>query len=253
MKFLKRVFISILVLCVLYCGAWMFMAYKTNQSLKQFYTVDAKAAGIEFYGEQPKLSGFPLVPTIIYRDGFRYNDTDFKFNSLSLKGFPIPTRPVTLKMDGNIVITNNATKQALNFDRLHLSMITPTSTPIDTTQAEIAKWQKNVGKMTVHDFLIQSRSIHITGQGYVGLDSNLQPIALLPSKVKGYEEMVSFLIKQKTIKPLVGAIALSALNGMATTDETTNEKRVEFDVKLQNRQLSLGPLNTLRLPPVVWE
>ncbi len=252
MKFLKRFFISIIFLFFIYCGVWLFMAYKTNQHLEQLYTVDAQSMGIQFYGEQPKMSGFPLTPTIIYRDGFSYNNSDIKFDTLSLKGFPFPFLPLTLKMDGNIIVTNNTTKQTLNLDTLLLTVTILNSTPQESTQAEMAKWQKNVGEITVRDFLIQSGSVKIRGEGTVGLDRNLQPTALLPSEVTGHEEMISFLIKQKTIKPLVGAIALSALNGMTTIDETTGQKRVEFDVKIQNRQISLGPLNTLRLPEITW-
>jgi hypothetical protein len=64
--------------------------------------------------------------------------------------------------------------------------------------------------------------------------------------------MITALIKQDAIKPVVGAVTLSTLKNLELVDEATGRNIVQFNIVINNRQLSIGPLKIATFPPVIW-
>lgn len=252
MNFIKKTAISLLFLAVLYTGGWFFMAYKINQSMGQFYTTDAPALGYKFYGEQPKVYGFPLAPTITYTKGFENKSALVTFDELTVKGFPIPTFSLDLMIRNNLNIQDKNTRQSIDLDFLTARILIPTSLPKSSHQVDIQEWQESVGAIDVKDFTTAKSGMTIKAAGTIGLDTQLQPTLYQDATIKGHEALIEFLVETGALKPLPAALALSALNAMVQENPKTKEREVNLSIKIQDRVLFLGPMRTISLPRVNW-
>ncbi len=252
MKKLYTSLFSLIFVAALYSSAWFFMGYKINQAINQFYTQDAPANGITFLGEKPKLSGFPAVPFVTYTKGFKKGDLSVTFSKLRVIGFPIPTFPIAINIDHDLTIQDNKTKKSLTLDYLRTTLEIPKSFPRSSKKNDVLKWQKEVERIDIKHFKTAKENMKINATGFAGLDNNLQPTLNLDTDIKNHEELIQFFVKTGELKPLPAALALSALNAMAKTDLQTNEHAVNLKVKIQDQTLFLGPIRTIKLPPVYW-
>lgn len=252
MKFIRSLFLFVIITGALYSGAWFGLAFYMNNYIDNFYNEDGPRMGIILEGQQPKVSGFPFEPVISYRRGFEYEGSKFSFKEMTLTGFPIPYFPVTLDINGNVTLENKNIKQQIKFDHIKLGFIAPKYIPQNSDKNEVKKWQREIGRIEIEDFLIKAGSVELSGDGFIGLDRNLQPETMLSSYIAGYEEMITALIKQDAIKPVVGAVTLSTLKNLELIDEATGRNIVQFNIVIENRQLSIGPLKIATFPPMVW-
>ena len=251
-KFLKAVGF-VIGLVVLYTGLWFFAAYRVNQSVEKYYTVDGPAAGITFYGELPKVSGFPGKLTLTYRKGFATDKLTVTFPEIKVSAYPVPGLPLTATAAQGLDLKNLHTHQVLGLGYLETIITIPRSLPETTRQADIQKWQQGHQEITLRKIEAQAQKMQILAKGAVSLDTNLQPILLLDSKIYQYEELINYLVNTGQLKSLPAALALSALNAMAQTDIETNQTFAQFDILLQDRQVFLGPVKTIKVPAVIWK
>lgn len=225
------------------------MGYKINETIDQFYTNNTN---IEFYGTKPILSGFPLVPVITYNKGFSTKDVKVTFSKITISGFPIPTQPLTITIKDGLGIIPTQTSKSLDLDYLKAILIIPKSLPASARKKDIRVWQEAVNHIKIQNIETAKAGMDIFAKGQVGLNENLQPILDLNSIMTGHEDMVQFLVETGELKPLPAALALSALNAMVKTDPQTNESFVDLKVRIQDRVLFLGPIRTVKLPPIYW-
>ncbi len=227
------------------------MAHQINKSIDQFYNVDGPAQGIEFYGSQPNVTGFPFKPTILYEKGIRVQDTYIYFSSISIKAFPIPNLPLNiLTPDGaNIKYDNHI----VALDYIDASFKIPKSLPNSIKKNDIKKWQENVGFIELLESQITKEDLIIKSKGLIGLDNILQLDVTLDLNLQGYESFIQTLVEMDAIKPFVGALTLSGMNGMALTDAKSGQKYVTIDFTIQNQQATLGPIKIGNLPPIQWQ
>lgn len=249
---LKKLLIIFVVLGVLYSGAWGYMAYKMGEIITQYYTIDGPAKGIAFYGEAPRISGFPFSPIITYKDGLEKDNVLIYFDTLTLSGFPIPTRSMTLEINGDISLVDKNTDIKIDADRFMVKFIVPKSLPASARKSDIANWQKDVGTLTLLDALFATKTVNIEGAGTFGLDDNLQITTDLKTKTFGYDALISFFVETGDINPFVGALTISGLNALAVDDPLTNKKYVELDIIINKSQIYLGPLTLGRAAQIVW-
>lgn len=252
MKVFKYLFFFTLAALLLYCGFWLYMAQTINAEVNQFYDIDGPESGYEFYGDKPKLSGFPFTPVLSYDKGFSHGDTSIKFDTLTIETFPIFSRLVTLTIN-DIAIQSTSTQQLFEIDEFKTTLITPDYFPEELTQRQVSLWQKNVGAIDFKKIAINKNNMLIEASGPIGLDSNLQPSLNLNTKITDYDKLIHFMSAETSeLSPFAASLALTVLNGMATTDETTGRKFVQLDIQIKNRKLIAGPIQTITIPKVTW-
>lgn len=249
MKKLKSLILVTITLSAFYSGAWFFMGYKINQSVDHFYTENKN---ISFYGEKPVLSGFPFAPVMTYHKGFTTKNMKMNFSEITVKGFPIPTWPLTVNINKPLTLTATQTHKSLKLDHLKAVITIPKSFPKSTKKNDVSAWQKTVGHINVKSFKTAKAGMKIFAKGHIGLDDNLQPILDLNSTITDHAKLVQFFVETGELKPLPAALALSALNAMVQTTPKTNEDYVDITLKIQDRVLFLGPIRTIKLPPIYW-
>jgi hypothetical protein len=252
MKTLKIILSIFILLSCVYSGAWFYMAHIINQKLTQFHYGDAPQMGINFYSEIPRVSGFPFEPKIIYRDGFKRDEIFIYFDELVIKGFPIPTRPISVSAPNDFRIKSLDGSINIALDYVDLEFIAPKSLPQSGYEFHIKQWQEEVGKIDVIRYNFASKNLIVNSKGSVGLDDNLQLDVFLNTKTFDYESFINFLVSIGTIQPFVGALSLSGMNSIAQKDKISGEKFVDLDFKIKDQQMSFGPIDITKISPIRW-
>lgn len=251
MKFLKYFIITFIFVALTYCGSWFVMAHQLKKVVKQFYNIDGPLLGYNFYGDEPAISGFPFKPILTYDKGFAKGDYGITFKQIMITAIPYAGMPLNLEAS-DIIVQNSINGKRFDFDKLYSTLKIPTALPKDTSRAELAEWQKNVGEIKFDNIEIHKQELISITKGTIGLDSDLQPIAMLRTTMTDYAQLINFLIQTGELKQLPAAIALSVLNGMAQKDDVSDKEFVTFDVQLMNRKLSIGPIQAVTVPTVNW-
>jgi hypothetical protein len=228
------------------------MAQRIDDYLTQYYTVDGPAEGIQFYGEKPVVSGFPFAPVVTYKDGFEKDNVLIYFDTLIISGFPIPSLPIMIEASGDIQLVNQNIKEKIKADKIDLKFIMPRYFPRSAQKQDIAQWQQDVGTVEIMGADFINSEVNIHGEGLLGLDQNLQLSSHLKTKTYGYESAINFFVGLGTVKPFVGALAISGLNSIALTDPTTYKNYVELTIMVKNRELFFGPIKIDSLPQIEW-
>ena len=253
MKFIKSFFIVIIFLTLVYLSGWLYLAHKTNKEIDMAFEEAQTNETIEFYGEKPKVSGFPAKPSLTYKKGLKYGDMDITFDDFTVTASPLPGQDLDFKFD-NLFMRNTLSEQNLEINELSGTIKIPKSIPETMTKEHLVPWQKDVGQIYFKDIYINKNSMIARAEGPIGLDENLQPTMLLKSKITDYDKLITFMAKEASeLSPIAAGVARVVLDGMAKTDETTGQKYVEFDILIKDRKLSLGPIKAIKLPKIEWE
>ena len=251
-KLFKLLILTPLIITVIYCGTWFFMAQKLKEGVNQFYEVDGIAQGYKFYGKKPALSGFPFKPVITYNKGFSKDNLNVQFEELTITAIPLPKQPLNIKIIQPSIQTSD-TGQVYEANEIKATLIIPKYLPSKMTKAQLTPWQKEIGKIDIRSLEINKNSMMTTAHGFIGLDKKLQPTSDLDTTIENYENLIRFMsVETSELKPIPAAIALGVLNSMAQTDKATGKKFVKLKVRVKNQKLHLGPIK-LRVPTVNWD
>ena len=244
--------IILFLLGVIYLGLWQYSANWFKCEIDNLYK-HAEKSGVEFLGPKPVLTNFPFVPEIHYTVGIKAGNAAVMFPALRLRGYPIPFTTLQISFPQGVSLDGIADPAIWSLDALTAELAIPYRLPASFTQEDITKWQSTGGKIDVRDYLLQKQALESTGKGMFAFDENLQPIFLLESTVKNYESFIADQKDKGLIDGFPAAIGATLLNGLARTDEKTGEKIVHLDVSVKNRMLTVGPLQVLEFPLIVWD
>ena len=249
---MKKLLLFIIVLPLIYCGIWFYIAHQIKTQAHHLYDVEAPKNGYEFLGDKPKISGFPAKHIITVEKGIQIEGTKIEFEKATIKALPLPNQAIDIDIN-KISVYDPVQKQLYEIDNISATLIAPKSLPETLTKQELIPWQKDVGKIDIKNIEILKNSMEITAHGSVGLDSDLQADIHLQTKMTDYAQLIHFMTAETSeLSPIAGAIALSVLNGLAKSDPETGKKFVEFDLLIKNNRLTLGPLKSIKVPKIEW-
>jgi len=132
---------------------------------------------------------------------------------------------------------------------------------IDATGAELPSglnadslevWRFNGGAFDITNLAIMYGPLGMKGAGTFALDGNLQPVGAFTAKITGYNAAIDALSRIKAIPPGNAAIAKIALGAIAKVPNGGGPKMIEVPLTAQDQYLSVGPVQLLRLPQIVW-
>jgi len=249
---MKKLLLIPFVLVTVYCGGWYYIAKELNNGIHQFYETDGPLLGYQFYGDKPKLSGFPFKPVVTYKKGFAKDGVNFEFDTIKIKAYPLPTQPLSANIK-NLSIQVAKSKRRYDMDQLKTTIIIPKFMPEDVTRPNIITWQKDVGQIDITYLELNKDTITAQASGAIGLDDNLQPSIDMNTLLKDYDKLLEILSEEtKEITPLQSKIALTIFNGIGKKDEESGRKYVELRIRIKDRRLIIGPLKTIKFPAVSW-
>jgi hypothetical protein len=250
-KFLKGLALTIsafiLVVFGIYSIAWYTFTKRAEVYINAIWQ---DKANFTITGDQPRLSGYPFVPTAKFAGTFDYLSA-FKFTTpeLFFSGFPAPQQTQTLDAPNGLQISSTYLERDLNFDYAYLQFKAP-ALPQSDRREDITAWQKSGRTFTIQQIILKSGKIYAHGDGTFSLDENLQLSANINARIVGMDVLFDDLAAEKGEKTI--AIARNFFNMMSQVDEKTGEKYFETTLKIQNRGIYFGPMRISGLPEIKW-
>lgn len=252
----KRTKILLPVLALLlggiYIGLWLYSAQWFTREIDNLYA-NAQEEGIEFLGPKPRLTNFPFVPTIVYNGGVKTGNIEVLFPAMVLRGYPIPFTTLHLNFPLGIMLGGDVDPAIWSLDQLEARLEIPYRLPQAMTQEDLSDWHAHGGKIDVRSYRIKKETLISEGKGLLALDDALQPVFSFESRISGYEEFIHAQQDKGLIERLPAAIALGVLGSLAKADEATGQQTVTLHSSVQNRILTVGPLQVLALPVIAWD
>lgn len=240
------------LLLISYIGLWIYSARWFTKEIDHLYA-SAAEDGVTFLGPKPTLTNFPFVPEVLYMQGIQAGNASILFPEMHLRGYPVPFTTLKLAFPGGISLAGIADPAIWSLDSLDADVAIPYSLPATFEHEDLEAWHALEGKLELRDYKLVKRALISEGEGMLTLDDQLQPVFTLVSTVKGHEAFIKEQSEQALIDPFAAAIGTTILNGLARPDEKTGEKIVTLNVNVKDRMLSVGPLQVLELPEIVWD
>lgn len=244
--------IFLVLLVAAYIGLWLYSERWFNREIDNLYA-NAQEEGIEFLGPKPRLTNFPFVPQVVYNGGIKTGNIEVLFPSMILRGYPVPFTTLHLNFPLGIMLGGDVDPAIWSLDQLEARLEIPYRLPRAMTQEDLSDWQTHGGKIDVRSYRIKKETLISEGEGLLALDVALQPVFSFESRISGYEEFIRDQQDKGLIERLPGAIAMGVLNSLAQTDEVTGQQIVTLRSSVQNRILTVGPLQALELPVIAWD
>lgn len=243
---------SFFIAAIIYTTLWFYIGSQIKNEAIDFYQNAEKDFGYTFHGKEPKLSGFPLKPTISYKEGFEKNGVNITFKKLTVTAIPIPFQPLDIHIQ-DLKFQTRKDKKIHSIDNVTAQMIIPKSLPEKFSKNHLTSWQKEVGNIKIRSLELNKNAMKTIARGTIGLGQNLQPTLNLTTQITEYEKLIDFMSNETDeINQLQATIARGVLNSLSTTDKSTGQKTVSIDIIIKNRKLSLGPVRTIKFPKVNW-
>lgn len=115
----------------------------------------------------------------------------------------------------------------------------------------LRRWRDGGGTVLLDRLNIDIGDVSLFGTGLGFLDASLQPSGTVGITLRGHELVLNRLVTEGTIKPLMAEFTRTMLRQLITTDEDGNQV-LSADLGVQDRWLKLGPIQLIRIPPVIW-
>lgn len=239
------------VLGLTYVSLWAYSAKWFQREIDNLYA-NAEKEGVEFLGEKPTLTNFPFVPVVTYSNGIKTGNASVIFPKLEIRGYPIPFTTLSLNFPQGIALNGIADPAIWSLDSLKAELAVPYHLPAAFTAEDLTRWHNRGGKIDIRHYVLQKGSLLSDGKGLLQLDKDLQPVFFMESNVRGYDAFIAEQKDKNLIDPFAAAVGTTILNGLAQ-DNADGQKTVTVRVSVENRLLSVGPLQVLDLPKIVWD
>ncbi len=253
MKIHKAILPGLIIFLVAgYLLLWLYSANWFRHEIDHAYETAGKN-GFEFLGPKPVLKNFPFVPEVAYGGGFQAGNARILFKSMLLRGYPIPGFNLHIRFPEGISLDGIADPKIWTLNILNVDLAIPFSISEDFEYESLNKWKSQGGKIDIRHFEMTKDELRTEGNGFLTLDDDLQPVFNLQSTIHDYELFVQSQTRKGLIEPFAGAIGITIMNRLSTTDAKTGEKTVSMGVSVRNRMLQVGPLQVLQFPLIVWD
>ncbi len=162
-----------------------------------------------------------------------------------------PRLPISLDAKGVILPPDQATALGDTIDRLALE--TSLNGPIGKGPwpAPALAWRDAGGVLEIKQLGIVHGPLNLTGEGTLAIDPAGQPEGAFTARVTGFAETVEALRKAGIVDSRA-ADAVQVILGLLSKGPVGGPRTLDIPMTLQDRTLSLGAVQLLRLKPVDW-
>lgn len=248
---LRWTLVIALVLMAVYGALWAYSYHWMTREIDRAYE-EAEENGYRYLGPKPVLTGFPFVPEIYYGGGFQSGNIMVEFAESRLRGYPIPGLTFNLSLPRGVSVGGPVDPSIWSLNTLKADIVIPSTIPADFTSATLSAWQRSGGQFDIRHYELTKDGLISEGKGLFTLDAELQPELAFESRIKGYDLFIQSLLQQRLIEPFPAAIAIGVLNNLSKPDEETGENTVTVNINVQNRMLTVGPIQVMEIPKIVW-
>lgn len=245
--------VLIILAFIVYSIAWFAIAREMQKQVDNIWASQEKLL-VYFQGDKPEVTGFPSLPEIKFsgsltdRNGLVYQSPEFIY-----RGFPLPTQRMTLEASQGISFSGPLLRLPVELNYFKLAIRLPANFPGQFDAETIREWQRVGGSIPVEELRIVKAGLILEADGYVQLDTNLQPEGTLTAKVTGLDDLLHELTANGTIGEKQALMGQSLLNLMSQKDDQTGVTSVNLGIRIQDGGIFLGPLRVASLPGWKWE
>ncbi|MDY0028461.1 MAG: DUF2125 domain-containing protein [Pseudobdellovibrionaceae bacterium] len=264
-KFFKVVSVILLCTCMLVAGiysvAWHLVAKNMQAHIDYYWSLLPIQKGIVIVGDKPEISGFPFPPEAHFSgvvtmsfDIYMGNSEPLVFEIPDLKfvGFPLTGLTIYLEAPQGLGISEQISGRGLRLDYALINATLPKNIPEKFVYREVKKWQETQDYLIFNHIFFQTGEVRISGDGVLGLNSDLQPDLRLQTRITGMDALFEKLSKDTAIKQRDLDISKSFLKLIAETDPETGELYFETGFFIQNNNMFIGPMRIGTIPPLEW-
>lgn len=116
----------------------------------------------------------------------------------------------------------------------------------------LTNWTKQGGVIEINKMIVNWGKLKVLGNGTFALDENLQPIAVLSTKITGQNATINSMVVAGLIKASTGMLLSFITNAMANKKRAKN-REIKISLAVQNGFLYLGPIKFLKIPKIRWK
>lgn len=250
-----KTLIAVIILCILcaalYSALWFFWAQQVTQQVKTFQT-DAALQGTVIDGNFTPVTGFPGAFHIGFSGRIVGGVQALNLPRVEVTGFFLPGTALTVDMPQGVSIqAPELDTFSSSLDSLRLTARIPSPLPASFTARDLYRWQETGQAVDITALHVVKGPLVVGGQGTIGLDRRLQPVANLPVKITGHMAFLAELQDRHLVKNRAAMIAGAVLGGLARTDDAGNSY-LPLTLSIQKSTLYAGPLRVIDVPPVLW-
>lgn len=125
--------------------------------------------------------------------------------------------------------------------------------PDAITSAALDDWRRAGGDIEFRTLAFGHGDADVTANGTLALDDALQPIAAFTAKVSAFKESLDTLVAAGMVRAKDAAVAKMVLGFLARTPKGGGKPELGAAISVQDRVLSVGPVNLMRLPEARWD
>ncbi len=118
---------------------------------------------------------------------------------------------------------------------------------------ELARWRDAGGTVELSEFSLVWGPLRLAGAGTIALDNALQPVGAISARISGLDRLLDLLDRAGQVRPQQAAIARIALAVLTRAPADGGPPEAQVPITIQDRQVSIGPVRLLRLPPITWD
>ena len=251
---MRKLFLFFIVLpvclVIFYGAAWGLFYINVKSILEDMVTESKSNPTVTLYDEAPKISGFPFKPVITYTKGFMINGVKVTFPELIITGYPLPFMPIEINAPKGLSLSYQTSgRKNLELTKAHLIFEMPLQMVNFDDYHQVVRWQRDFGEVKIIDTELAHEEFYLKGHGTAGLNPQLQPELLLHSKIHNHQEFAERIMRQQGLSGFASAMALSVMNALSDKNDGT----VPLDIKIKDREISIGPINAGKMPILYWE
>ena len=113
-------------------------------------------------------------------------------------------------------------------------------------------WRNGGGTLEVRRLLLDWPPLTIDADGTVALDDHLQPIGAFSTRITGFNETIETM-ESRGVIPRGQATSAQVILGLMAKTPPGDEPELSVPLSVQDRRLSVGPVELMDLPEVKWE
>jgi hypothetical protein len=211
----------------------------------------APRIGINFIDSTPSVFGYPFFPTIYYSGELKAEGKSIVIPEMDIKGYFIPQTPISIRARYGFIY-ESAVPEMTAADKASLTFTMPSWLPGSVNEEEIARWQQEVGIISIKKLYISRGETKLEAKGYIALDETLQIKAEMTVKITGYKEFLDNAAGHGFLSGGGASLLTAALEGFRKVDLLTKTPYLELPISIRNRIVYAGPAPVAHLPPLVW-
>lgn len=165
--------------------------------------------------------------------------------------FKTPT--YSLSVTGEAITLPAAVRAPLGqtISRLDLDATLHGAVPRGPLRDRVSQWSNDGGTIEVHRLYVTWDPLEANAAGTVALDAQLQPVAALSARLRGFFAAITELEDSRVIRGRDATMARVVLGTMAATDDS-GRAVLNLPINVQNRTVSAGPVDLYTFPPLDW-